>query len=332
MKSLLKVILPEKWTARLALIRTYPAYLGRSLRPDTPFWASFFYHFMRILNYGDFVKRRKIGSELQKKSDLEIMVDDGFLVVDTRENAAAKKCVEHCLKVCKGIDFESLRAIAKKPFLLTYPLDPQDKSHSPIFEYALDTQILGAISGYIGSLPTLLTVQLWYSNGNDEDGRSQYYHFDAEDRRTVRVFLLLDDIDEETRPFTLIPAKQSQTIYHRLRDKGLVKLRNVKLDDELIYAHSDCDEGMKMLGKKGMSVMADPIRCYHYGSRTGTKRRLILMLQYLSAYTVELPVWGRNQKKMDLSLDPAIVSPEVVQMTLGLSHLNFTCLKRKTWP
>ena len=108
---------------------------------------------------------------------------------------------------------------------------------------------------------------------------------DGHDGRVVKIFIALDDIDEQSGPFVFLPKSISRRVYNSMRKKHLVKRRNQKVLDETIYQF--CEEGDAVVStlKKGSALFVDTDVCYHYGSRPSPKTRKVLFLEYRSAYS-----------------------------------------------
>ena len=82
-------------------------------------------------------------------------------------------------------------------------LDPGD----PWLQLALDPRVLDLANTYLGMWSKLEYVDLWYTPPTDEGERqsSQRWHRDFNDRRLLKAFLYLSDVDEQAGPFEYVP-------------------------------------------------------------------------------------------------------------------------------
>lgn len=113
----------------------------------------------------------------------------------------------------------------KRYLLMNVPLGSKNQQiDSPFIKLALDPTLLSIIANYIGMVPVIYTMELYYSAPNSFGGEpkgSQCYHLDHEDVWSSKVFLFIDDVDEalgRSRCFELLILKKCAT---RLRILGL---------------------------------------------------------------------------------------------------------------
>jgi len=102
-------------------------------------------------------------------------------------------------------DREGLRVRAGKEFvvrLLSWGVDLD--LGDPWFRVCASRRMLDVANTYLGLLSKLEYVDLWYSVPQPAEAdrvSSQRWHRDFNDRKLVKVFLYLVDVDEETGPF-----------------------------------------------------------------------------------------------------------------------------------
>ncbi|HUF01637.1 MAG TPA: hypothetical protein VMN35_04350 [Gaiellaceae bacterium] len=105
-------------------------------------------------------------------------------------------------------DREALRVRAGKEFVVrlhSYGVE-LDRS-DPWFRTCASRRMLDVANSYLGLLSKLEYIDLWYSVPQPEDATrisSQRWHRDFNDRRLVKVFLYLVDVDEATGPFQYV--------------------------------------------------------------------------------------------------------------------------------
>jgi phytanoyl-CoA dioxygenase PhyH len=105
---------------------------------------------------------------------------------------------------------EGLRVRAGKEFVVRQhsygvELGPDD----PWFALCSSRRMLDIANSYLGLWSKLEYVDLWYSVPQPEEAdrvSSQRWHRDFNDRRLVKAFLYLVDVDEDTGPFQYMPG------------------------------------------------------------------------------------------------------------------------------
>lgn len=100
----------------------------------------------------------------------------------------------------------------KKKFLLDlWELNPVIELKNPFVKFSLEDKVLNIISGYLGVCPKfyyyLLNVALPVSEGEGAV-QSQRWHRDPEDKKMCKMFIYLNDVDEETGPFFYVKGSQ----------------------------------------------------------------------------------------------------------------------------
>ena len=263
---------------------------------------------------------------MSENAGWDVPDDDGFCLAEMQDFEPAQRCRIFCRTVIDSVDFDELVAKSKKPFLVPYDLDQNDPTNLPVTEFALHPKVLGTVSRYIGSMPVLLKSSIWYSNGEDVGGRSQFFHLDGEDIRTIKLLFMLEDVDTSTRPFTIISARRSKQAYRRLKRNGKIKFRNEKIPDEVFFSYTEKSSVVPLTGTAGTAAFVDPTRCYHYGSRMGTKPRWLLMLHYQSAFSSDLPVLGKRIRAPRLVSE--VFDNDVSASVLGYTHQHIIEVKR----
>jgi len=326
MKLMLVKFVPSRLRVLLSDIKQYPLYPGRTLRPDTFLASHIFFWFAVLLNPLEFYSRVQKGRKMSTNAGWEVADNDGFCLAEMQDFEPAQRCRAFCNTIIKSVDFEGLAKQSKKPFLVPYDLDQNDPANLPVTEFALHPKVLGTISRYIGSMPVLLKSSIWYSNGEDVGGRSQFFHLDGEDVRTIKLLFMLEDVDEMTRPFTLIPAKESAEAYKDLKSGGKITKRNEKIPDDVFFSCVDKSNVVPLIGAASTAAFVDPTRCYHFGSRKGTKPRWLLTLHYQSAFSIDLPVLGKRIRVPEFASD--VFDADVGAAVLGYAHQHIIEVKR----
>src|SRR5207249_4517120 len=88
---------------------------------------------------------------------------------------------------------------------------------SPYVRLALSDAILAPVSAYLGLVPVLHQIDIWYSaHGADRPRASQRWHMDHDDTRQVRVWIHCNDVAPESGPLTAIDAATSERLAEQL--------------------------------------------------------------------------------------------------------------------
>jgi len=156
----------------------------------------------------------------------------------------------------------------------------RDRTHtSAINRLATHPEVLRIISNYMGMVPILYRINLLYSPNDEEvELSSQYFHLDPEDVIMTKIFVFVEDVDEDTGPTTVLPADRS-TIVRRAID-----YRNSRVPDEVIYEIGGKENLVQCTGPAGTLAFLDTCRCFHMGSRKASKPRSAIMIQYQTPY------------------------------------------------
>ena len=283
--------------SRLSAVVRDPNSIGALFRKDYRSMEAFF-RLSSLLHARTASKRAAVVGE-NGQCEHVIPEGEGFLRVGASQDEVLVGAVQTAREILAKHNLDALEQGAKKQFLIQIELDPNQEAAWPIFEFALSKQVVDPIAAYLRILPILTTAHIWYSpNKIFESGRSQEFHLDGADARQTKVFLFLDDIDEDSGPLTGLSADASRKIYDMLRQKGAMDRVNVKVPDPVMFEllKEIGSEPVAFTGKAGDMVFVDTCRCMHFGSRPSkgkSKPRKVVMLHYTRPYAPDLPLFGR---------------------------------------
>jgi hypothetical protein len=306
-----------------------PNYLGFSLFPDSYLGSSIYAIFMASIHPYEFLMRRFILPQSINKK-FKIAKDKGYWI-SRENNDNVSSAVEHCRNIVFSKKFEDIDTIQAKSFLLQNWLEPGSDEHKSVWNLAVDPLIISPIVEYLGYVPILGSALVWLSpNNNFESGRSQEFHMDGESRKQIKVFVFLDDVDEDSGPLTIIPAQKSRVIYKKLKKEGLISRRNNKVSDEAMYKHASLNDTVILIGKKGTTAFVDTDSCYHFGSRPGLKRRMVLQLQYLGLSGSHQATFNRRIDKNVVRMLKSDPDKQLKKYILGFTHLTHPKIQNKS--
>jgi hypothetical protein len=157
---------------------------------------------------------------------------------------------------------------------------------SALTRLALSPLLVRPIAEYFGMLPILWGFDINRAASDDLiETSSHMYHFDPEDLSQIKIFIHLNDVNEQGRPFTALPADLSATAAERLT------YAIGRLTDEQVHSVIGSGHERSFLGPTGFAAICDTTRCLHYGGRPGRNTRDLLVLYYSVPTTTWLPLY-----------------------------------------
>jgi hypothetical protein len=158
----------------------------------------------------------------------------------------------------------------------------------PAVRLALRPDLLQAVVSYIGSVPVLRSVQIFYSGTLEKEPESsQLYHCDGDDTRQIKIFVLCSDVSSANGPLTILDAARSSRVRRATGYRFHARLSDAQVDAVV----GGPAKPVEVVGPPGTLCLVDTSRCFHYGSRVepGAAPRLVTMIQYLSPSSFMLP-------------------------------------------
>jgi hypothetical protein len=212
---------------------------------------------------------------------------NGFVKLNLSDVSKKDEFVKTIIKFKKNFDEinQNSRVITqKKDYLIQYNFEFNEEVRNLVDPF------VDLVTKYLGSLPILDSVQLWYSpNETCELKGSRLLHRDPEDFKQVKVFIPIEEIQLENGPLHLIDKHQSQLLYENLINKTLITKRNQKIEDK--YLSNLNLRFHPMLLNNNECALIDTCACYHFGSRKGSKPRKLLFLHFTTAFSGKTPIF-----------------------------------------
>ena len=234
----------------------------------------------RGLQLPTFLTRRSVAATMAPSPGLEIPRDGGFRIFPPGRFPEARDVVADAQAAADGVDPRTLTAT--KPFMLGLLGDKPLERDSSYLRLALRPDIIAAVSNYLGVVPILTHVNVYYSASMaSEYSSSQLLHCDCDDVSQVKVFVLCSEVTPENGPLVIMGADTSTALRRRVH----YEYRNRVTDEEAAFL-GDRDRHA-VVGASGTVCFVDTSRCFHFGSRVqqGATRRLVVMIQYLSPFS-----------------------------------------------
>lgn len=147
----------------------------------------------------------------------------------------------------------------------------------PFVKLATRDDIVATVSRYMGFVPVLSRVHVFYSQVSKRDKYTQYYHRDWEDPRTIKLMLCITDVTENDGPIHFVDADKTEEVSKKLKLFG-----SPATDEDVDREFPDLEETV-VTGPQGTMWFLDTCRCMHYGSRVnkGHGPRIWLMMQFI---------------------------------------------------
>jgi hypothetical protein len=233
----------------------------------------------RKKNYQSFLTALKNDDSQAAWERNKQLKDDGWSL-DTTENF---KYLEQLILECEKL-FDSIEP-KNDVMVMPYPILNKKEIYrnKAMLDFCFSDEILYIASNYLGGVPTLLSIDLLRSDPRDNTFEEKYlgsqnWHLDNVTRPFMRIFVYMNDVNEETGPFTIITKKLTKFIEKNTGYGSFYK--SLDLSDEELYSCVSHDETVKALGSKGTVVFGDPCSCFHFGSRAKSKPRLVFSLSF----------------------------------------------------
>lgn len=160
-----------------------------------------------------------------------------------------------------------------------YDLYPEDVINQPDVQSLMaDGFLLRIAQQYLGATPLADVTNMWwhtaFSRVPDSDA-AQFYHFDLDRPRWLKVFCYLTDVDVDNGPHCFVRGSHRDLgIPWSLRSKGYVRL-----GDEEVEAAFGKRRLIRFLAPRGTVILEDT-RGLHKGLHVMSGDRLMLQLQF----------------------------------------------------
>ncbi len=229
-------------------------------------------------------ERLRLAEELGSASGLAIPHERGYLSVGPETFGSETAAIlEHANGLMDSLGHDALFEQGAKGGFIARGFLPEEAFglDSPYMRFALSSRVVSPISAYLGVVPVLTDVDVWYSAHHPKALKSsQLWHLDHADTTQVKVWLHLSDIDEDSGPLTGLAADASEALAEEV---GYDFGDGYRLADE----RAPQTGLFELTGPAGTVDFIDTSRCFHFGSRVsadGVPRR-VLVLQYLTPYS-----------------------------------------------
>jgi hypothetical protein len=263
--------------------------------------------------------RYRLAAELGARARHAIPRERGFLVLppgalDTTE------VIDTGNDLIDSIGHERLLAeFNPKKDTMSRGFLPEDAREldSPYMRFALHEDVVAPISAYLGVVPILLDIDIWYAYAPPSKKgpkNASLWHFDGDDTTQVKVWIHLRDVGSESGPLTVLDASRSATLAEEIGWDNSVESR---VEDEKVAPFARDRQLTLFTGPAGTVDFVDTSRCLHFGSRVqeGVPVRRVFFAKYVTPYAFR---WEHDHRREApfRNLAPAAVS-ELQALLLG---------------
>jgi hypothetical protein len=243
----------------------------------------------RALSLPTIVARRAAARAIADDAGFTIDRDRGFIVFPPDRFPEAREIVAATADLGRNVDLTKpgLGKKARSGFMVPMIDSARLTLDSPMLRLALRPDVVAAVASYLGMVPVIAYLQVFYSEaGADEARSSQLFHCDADATSQVKIFVLCSEVTRSNGPLTLLDARTSRSVRSRLGYHF-----GGKIKDKRLAGIVDESDHRPIVGPPGTVCFVDTTQCFHFGSRvaTGTPPRLVTMIQYLTPSSFMLP-------------------------------------------
>lgn len=243
----------------------------------------------QALSLPTIVGRRAAAREIAADASFTIHRDRGYAVFPPEVFPEAREIVEATADLGRNVDLAKpgLSKKARSGFMVPMMDMASLTLDSPMLRLARRPDVIAAVSSYLGMVPVIAYLQLFYSEANSDEARSsQLFHCDADATSQVKIFVLCSEVTRSNGPLTLLDAETSRNVRSRLGYHF-----GGKIKDKRLAGIIDDSDHVPIVGPPGTVCFVDTTQCFHFGSRveSGTAPRLVTMIQYLTPSSFMLP-------------------------------------------
>jgi hypothetical protein len=180
--------------------------------------------------------------------------------------------------------------------------------HKATRNFALSHEVLSIIGKYLGTAPSLHSVNLWWGRAGELGAGSPFFHLDSLDTSCIRMYLYLSDVGEGDGPFCVIPKKESLSFVRKTGYLGN------SLSDETVFKEIPLSSLKILTGIAGSIFAIDATNSLHYGSRCAEGDRVAMIFSYASYF-------NDDQTASLLESLPKISNPSTLQ-EMAYEHIS----------
>jgi hypothetical protein len=175
----------------------------------------------------------------------------------------------------------------------------------PLAELFLHPRILAVVNQYLGMFSRLCYAGLWYNlpvYAHERGIDSEQWHRDYEDRNVLKVYVYLDDVDENMGPLNYLRGTQPGGTYGRV--VPAVPAFGTSARPEQLAALVPNQANVSCIGPAGTLLFCDTAG-FHRGGRSTTKPRIVVTATYITDGGVDIATFELENRAQLRQLDAA---------------------------
>ena len=222
-----------------------------------------------------------------------------YLILETDNLQDLDKLKKHCDKIVK----KKKTLFKPKPDYFTSNLIDYERDDfglnvknieeiRPIYNFITQKSIISTIINYLGEIPVVGNVALFYTYAHDGNFGSEKFHIDQNCTRQLHLILPINDVNEENGPFSFIEANLTQKVFDKVNYMG------GRLEDDNVYKYVNRKNLIEFKSPKLKKLLlVDPYSCLHFGARARSKNRTLLIVSFTSKFEGSEEISGLYRMK-----------------------------------
>jgi len=177
---------------------------------------------------------------------------------------------------------QNQKSVSGSKFYLVKPLGPTPlfDSTDDFLRLALSDEVLRIVCGYLGTFARLIHIEHWCNVATEgNDSFSQRWHRDPDDKKLVKLFLYIRDVDGDTGPFSFIPGSQNGGPHSRVYPQKTHESQYPP--DGWVGKTFSGDQIRTCTGKAGTMILCNTSG-FHKGGHPTKSLRLLFTCAYTS--------------------------------------------------
>jgi hypothetical protein len=261
--------------------------LSRSLREGRDFGRTCYAGARRLVAFPTLLARRRSARRCAANADFDIPRNDGYRLLSAGRFAEAEEIVKAARELSDRFEGQLPVSRSGKSFMVPL-LDQRSLTReSAYIRFALRPDVVAAVAGYLGVVPVLGHIDVYYSSSADKRMiSSKLFHCDGDDTSQIKVFILCSDVGPDNGPTVVMDAATSKQVRRTVR-----YAYRGRVTDEAVRQAVGERQFQAIIGPPGTVGFVDTSRCFHYGSRVKDDAvpRLVTIIQFLTPFSFMLP-------------------------------------------
>lgn len=232
----------------------------------------------------EYLKRKLVSKYIL--DPLSIDENKKYLILETKNLSNLDKLIKHCERLIE----KKKKFFKPRSDYFTANLIDYDRNNTvlnvknieeikPIYNFITQKTLISTIINYLGEIPVIGNVALFYTIAHDGNFGSEKFHIDQNCTRQLHLILPINNIDERNGPFSFLEASLTQKVFKNVNYMG------GRLEDKSVFKYVRSDDLIEFKSKKAKKLLlVDPYSCLHFGARARSKSRALLIVSFTSKF------------------------------------------------